>query len=175
MLFFQSSWCKSSNSSNRPDGNHPILPVVLVQIIQFFQSSWWKSSYSSSRPSANHPIFPIVLMEIILFFQSFLCKSSNFTNRPGGNHPILPIILVENSYSVARNWINLSRRQQRQLLPALLYESFFYEKWTGSAVMRRFWLFFETVWLVTVQQKHGTKSSTYLLYNEVLLYHVGAL
>ena len=41
---------KSSYSSNRPGANHPILPIVLVQIILFFQSSGRKSSYFSNRP-----------------------------------------------------------------------------------------------------------------------------
>ena len=47
------SWCKSTYSSNRPGANHPILQIVLVQIILFFKSSWCNSSSYSKSSKAK--------------------------------------------------------------------------------------------------------------------------
>ena len=58
ILFFISSWCNSSYSSNRPDAIDPILQIVRMQLILFFKWSWFNPSYSSNRPGAIHPIHP---------------------------------------------------------------------------------------------------------------------
>ena len=75
-LFFNSSWCKSANSSTRPGANQPILQLVLVQISLFFNSSWYKSAYSSNRPVVYQPILQIVLVQIRQFFKSYWCKTA---------------------------------------------------------------------------------------------------
>ena len=53
ILFFTSSWRKSSYSLHCPGENHPIFQIVLVKIILFLKSSWCKSSFTSNHPGAK--------------------------------------------------------------------------------------------------------------------------
>ena len=73
ILFFKSSLIKPSYSSNHPGAKHPILQIVLVQIILFFKSSWQRIEVILSPKQQQQPL-PSLLYKSF-FYDSHLLEN----------------------------------------------------------------------------------------------------